>query len=305
MRDKTRAQREVAALATRQYGVVAAVQLAEAGYSRASISRAVAAGRLHRLHQGVYAVGHASLSHHGRCMAAVLACGDRALVSHGSAAWLWGLSTHFPREVDVTAGVPRHQQPGIRVHSAATLNEVDEAVVDGIPTTSVARTLLDLAATSRRQPGPALARANRRGLLDLIELDELLARSAGQRGVRRLRVALDDFRDPAFTRSGVERSFLRLVKDAGLPRPSTNPFVSGHELDAYWPELRFAVELDTYEFHGDARSFERDRKRQEDLKLAGIEMIRITGRRIDTEPRAVASRLRQLLDQRKRELNRH
>jgi very-short-patch-repair endonuclease len=304
MRDKTRTQRAVAALATQQHGVVATPQLVALGHTRASISRAASVGRLHRIHQGVYAVGHTSLSRHGLCMAAVLACGKEALLSHGSAAWLWGLSTRFPREVEVTASVTRHQLPGIRAHSAATIGEADKALIEGLPATSVARTLLDLAATDRRQPGPAVARADRLGLLDLIALDELLARSAGQRGVRRLRVALDDFRDPAFTRSGVERRFLRLVKDAGLPRPSTNLFVAGYELDAYWPELRFAVELDTYEFHGNARSFEQDRKRQEDLKLAGIEMIRITGRRIDADPGAVANRLRQLLDQRMRALDR-
>jgi very-short-patch-repair endonuclease len=302
MRDKTRTQREVAALAARQYGVVAATQLAAAGYSRASISRDVAAGRLHPLHRGVYAVGHTGLSRHGRCMAAVLACGPGALLSHGSAAWLWSLSTSFPFEVEVTAPAPRHSRPGIRVHSAAALNEADKTVAERLPVTSVPRTLLDLAATSPRQPGPALARAKRYGLLDLIALDELLGRSAGHRGICRLRDAAEDFRDPAFTRSGVERRFLRLVKDAGLPRPSTNLFVAGYELDAYWPELRFAVELDTYEFHGDPRSFEDDRKRQEDLKLAGIEMIRVTGRRIDTEPRAVATRQGRLLDQRKRDL---
>jgi hypothetical protein len=236
-------------------------------------------------------------------MAAVLSCGPGALLSHGSAAWLWGLSTRFPREVEVTAARPRHPRPGIRVHSAATLNAEDKAVVEGLAVTAVSRTLLDLAATDPRQPGPALARAKRLGLLDLIALDELLARRRGYRGVRRLHRALDDFRDPAFTRSGVERRFLKLVKRAGLPRPSTNLFVAGHELDAYWPELRFAVELDTYEFHGDAESFERDRKRQEDLKLAGIEMVRITGRRIDAEPGAVIHRLRLLLAQRRQHLS--
>jgi very-short-patch-repair endonuclease len=304
MRNKKRTQREVAALATQQYGVVATAQLVALGYSRASISRAAATGYLHRVYQGVYAVGHANLSRHGRCMAAALACGSGALLSHGSAAWLWGLSVHFPSEVEVTESAPGRSRPGLCVHSAAFLAKVDRAEVDRLPVTSVARTLLDLAATSRRQPGPALARANRLGLLDLIALDELLARSAGCRGVHRLRTALDDFRDPAFTRSGVERRFLRLVRNAGLLRPSTNLFVAGYELDAYWPNLRFAVELDTYEYHGDTRSFEIDRKRHEDLKLTGIEMVRITGRRIENEPAAVASRLRRLLDQRRQDLSR-
>ena len=238
-------------------------------------------------------------------MAAVLACGEGALLSHDSAAWLWGLSTRYRPVADVTAVAPRHTRSAIRVHSAATLRPEDGSEAERIPVTAVPRTLLDFAASSPRGVPGALARAKRLGLLDLIGIDELLSRSRGQRGVRRLRLALVDFRDPAFTRSGVERSFRRLVKDAGLPRPSTNLFVAGFELDAYWPELRFAVELDTYEFHGDRRAFEVDRIRQEDLKLAGIEMTRITGRRIEREPRAVATRLRQLLTQREQQLSRH
>jgi very-short-patch-repair endonuclease len=238
-------------------------------------------------------------------MAAVLACGDGALLSHGSAAWLWGLSTRYLRVVEVTGTAPRRHQSGIRVHSAVTLREQDRVAVDRIPVTSVPRTLLDIAAFHRYQPAPALERAKRLGLLDLIEIDDLLRRSRGQRGVRRLRNALEDFRDPAFTRSGVERDFLRLVRDAGLPRPSTNLFVEGHELDAYWADLRFAVELDTYDYHGDRKAFEDDRLRQEDLKLSGIEMTRITGRRIEREPASVATRLRQLLHQRSLDLKGH
>jgi very-short-patch-repair endonuclease len=204
----------------------------------------------------------------------------------------------------VTATTPPHARPGIEVHNAVVLGESDTTVVDEIPVTSVPRTLLDLAAISRYQPAPALERADRRGLLDLIAIDELLGRSPGHRGAGRLRSALAEFRDPAFTRSGLERRFLRLVKETGLPRPSTNLYVGDYELDAYWPELRFAVELDTYDYHGDSRSFETDRKRQEDLKLSGIEMTRITGRRMESEPGAVANRLRRLLVQRRADLGR-
>ena len=105
-----------------------------------------------------------------------------------------------------------------------------------------------------------------------------------------------------FTRSRLERRFLALVKTTGLPKPSMNIFAEGYKLDAYWPTERFAVELDTYDYHGSPAAFETDRKRQEDLKLAGIEMIRVTGVRIDREPQAVSRRIRRLLDQRRREL---
>ena len=202
-------------------------------------------------------------------------------------------------EVEVTAVVPGHQQSGIRVHSARTLDADDVTQSEGIPVTAVPRTLLNVAAVAPWALGWALGGAEKLGLLDLISVDALIRRSSGRRGVARLRLGLDSHRDPAFTRSGLERSFLRLVKAAGLPKPSTNVFVEGYELDAYWPEHRFAVEIDAYRHHGDRRAFENDRIRHEDLKLAGIEMVRVTGNRIEREPASVVRRLRKLLDQRR------
>jgi hypothetical protein len=174
-----------------------------------------------------------------------------------------------------------------------------------VPVTTVPRTLLDFAAVDPRFLPKALDRAERHGLLDLIAIDALVSRSRGFRGVARLREALDIYRIPGFTRSGLERRFLELVHDAGLPRPSTNLLVAGYELDAYWPAERFAVELDTYDYHGGHAAFEADRLRQEDLKMVGIEMTRITGTRIDREPRSVAHRLHKLLSQRRHDLKRH
>lgn len=190
------------------------------------------------------------------------------------------------------------------MHSAQALISDDMASSDGIPLTAVPRTLLDFAAVDPRFLGQALDNAQRLGLLDLSAIDALVSRSRGFRGVARLRKALGIYRTPAFTRSGLERRFLALMRRAGLPTPSTNLFVEGYELDAYWPAERFAVELDTYDYHGSRAAFEADRRRQEDLKLVGIEMVRITGVRMDGEPRAVANRVRLLLAQRRRELTR-
>jgi CheY-like chemotaxis protein len=170
--------------------------------------------------------------------------------------------------------------------------------------TAIPRTLLDFAAADPRFVGAALDRAEKQNLLDLIAIDALLQRSRGFRGVRRLRTALEAYRTPAFTRSRLERRFLTMVQDAGLPLPSMNLFIEGYELDAYWPAEQFSVELDTYDHHGGRATFETDRLRQEDLKLAGIEMTRITGKRLDREPEAVAARLRRLLNQRRRNLGR-
>lgn len=188
------------------------------------------------------------------------------------------------------------------MHSAEALTGADSAWSEGIPVTTIPRTLLDFAATDPHYLGPALDNARRLGLLDLLAIDELISRSRGFRGVARLRTALEIHRPDAFTRSDLERRFLALVRRSDLPRPSTNLFVEGYELDAYWPKERFAVELDTYDYHGTPAAFETDRIRQENLKLSGIEMTRITGVRMDREPNAVVSRLRRLLAQRRHEL---
>lgn len=302
MREKTRSQQAVAELATRQYGVVSASQLKALRFSDNAISRAVAAGSLHRVHYSVYAVGHTALSHHGQCMAAVLSGGPDALLSHGSAAWLWGLTTWWRQPIEVTAASPRQPRSAIRIHSARALHGADRDEIDGIPATAVPRTLLDFAAIEPRFLGAALDRAEKRAVLDLDQLDALLRRCRGFRGVARLRTASETYREPAYTRSRLERRFLALTQSAGLPRPSMNLFVAGYELDAYWPTERFAVELDTYDHHGGRATFETDRLRQEDLKLAGIEMTRVTGKRLDQDADGVVSRLRRLLSQRRNEL---
>jgi very-short-patch-repair endonuclease len=283
---------------------VAAPQLVDLGYSTSGISRGVTCGRLHLMHHGVYAVGHTALSRQGQCLAAVLSCGGGALLSHRSAAWLWGLTSRFQARVEITATSPRRTRERIRVHSALMLTPDDRAFSESIPVTAVPRTLLDFAAVDPRYLSRALENAQRLGLLDLIAIDALIARSRGFRGVARLREALRIYRPLAFTRSGLERRFLRLVRSAGLSPPSMNLFIEGYELDAYWPAERFAVELDTYDYHGDQAAFERDRMRQEELKLSGIEMTRITGNRLDREPQAVIGRLRKLLAQRRQELSR-
>lgn len=289
-------------MAKRQHGVVSIRQLlGPLGYSRSAITRAAAAGRLHRLYRGVYAVGHTRISTHGECLAAVLACGPGALLSHASAAWLWGISPQSPKPFEVTVSTARSPKPSIVPRYSRALTSDDRALVEGIPVTSLPRTLLDVAATFRfHRLQRLLERAEELGLFDLGAAEALLARSTGHPGAGRLRRAIALYGPPAFTRSGLERRFLDLVKGAGLPRPTTGFNEAGHELDVYWPQERFAVELDTFETHGSREAFERDRRRQEDLKLAGVEMVRITGRRLEREPRQVIDRVARLLAQRRR-----
>jgi hypothetical protein len=303
MSPKRRSHLRLAGVAGAQHGVVSLDQMRALGYAEQTVKEMIGTGRLHLMYRGAYAVGHSAISRHGHSMAAVISCGTGALLSHRSAAWLWGLTQRFATPVEVTATSPRHTREKIRVHSAEALAEVDHAQCESIPVTAVPRTLLDFAAVDPFFLGQALDNAHRRGLLDLIALDALIARSRGFRGVARLRSALEPFRTPAFTRSGVERRFLLLVEDHGLPRPSMNLFIEGFELDAYWPAERFAVELDTYDYHGDPRAFEEDRIRTETLKLAGIELTRITGTRLDREPTSVMRRLNRLLSQRRTQLS--
>jgi very-short-patch-repair endonuclease len=185
------------------------------------------------------------------------------------------------------------------------LVDEDCAVCDGIPVTAVPCTLLDLASIlSPERLDRALERSEELNLFDLRPMDALLARAGGHPGAGRLRRALALYRPPPFTRSGLERRFLELVRRAALPRPSTGFNVAGYELDAYWDPERFAVELDIYETHGSRAAFESDRIRQENLKLQGVEMIRVTGRRLDREPNEVIQRVARLLKQRRRQLGR-
>ncbi len=287
----------MAELATKQHGVVSARQLRDLGVSDSAIGREVDAGRLHPLHRGVYAVGHRVLPDRGRCLAAVLASGSSAVLSHRSAGWLWGLTTSLPSPVDVTAPTGRHRHARIRLHRARNLRPEDLDTRDGISVTAVPRTMLDLAvALSPPRIDRLFERADQLELLDLSGIADLLERTRGHRGRRKLRTAAQSYRsEPRFTRSALERRFLELVERSGLPMPLVNLNVVGHEVDMFWPEHRFAVELDGFEHHRTRAAFERDRVRQEDLKLAGIDSIRITARRVREEPDTVMSRLRDLL----------
>ena len=302
MHDKVRSHRQLAELATRQHGVVSTGQLERLEYSRDTAARMAKAGRLHRLHRGVYAVGHTRLSAHGRCLAAVLACGSDALLSHFAASWLWGLWREAPERIDVTVAVRGHSRGSLCLHHAPALGQQDRTVRDGIPVTALPRTLLDLGQVAPRRLPRSIELAEQLGLFDLREVDRMLKRCGRHRGRRELAAAIAAYRDPGFTRSELERRFLRLVREAGLPQPSVNTFVAGYEIDVYWEVERFGVELDTYDFHGGRVAFERDRLRQEDLKLAGIEIVRITGRRLDLESRAVINRVARLLERRRGEL---
>jgi hypothetical protein len=302
MRDKQQPDRRgLATIATRQHGVVSIRQLEHLGFKPDTVTREASAGRLHRLHRGVYAVGHERISWHGHCLAAVLA-NSPSVASHFSASWMWGLLLNRPSgKFHLTTPNQRHRKADFVLHRAALADE-DRAIVEGIPVTSLARTQLDLAAEfDLDRVCSFLARSETDELLDLRALESILARCGNHPGRATLRTALDVYKpDPTITRSGLEREFRDLAVKAGLPPPAMNYAVAGYELDAYWPDARFAVELEVFETHGDRASFEADPVRHEELLLVGVEMIRVTGPRLKREPETVARRVRTLLERRRR-----
>jgi len=282
-------------LATRQHGIVSYRQLRTIGFSEKVIAAEAKRGRLRPLHRRVYAVGHEALTWEGWCVAAV-AANAPCVASHWSAAWVWGLTRSRPSgKFHVTATTRRHRRADFHVHFAALVDE-DVTECDGIPVTSLERTVLDLAALKPGRTAGDLKRCEELGRLDLRRFEALLAHSVGHKGHSALRGAVGLYRpDPTVTRSGLERRFRAMLREAGLPAPSMNFVVAGYELDCYWPEHRLAVELDTFGTHGSRLSFEEDRRRQRRLGEHGIRVERVTDRQLESEAdevlRAVAGLL--------------
>ena len=281
--------RVVAELAAAQYGVVAKRQLLAIGLSPSGIKRRVAAGRLLPLHRAVYAVGHSAIERRGHWLAAVLACGPDAVLSHRSAAALWGIRETAQTRIDVTTGRKASRgQEGICLHRSR-LDEGDVTSHDRIPTTSLPRTLLDLAScTPLDAVVRALEEAERRRLIDTAPIHPLLERASGHQGAGRLANALAAY-DPRATRtrSEFERAFLALCRTRHLPPPTLNTLIEGYEVDAVWPERKLIVELDGYAYHRTRAAFERDRRRDAALLRAGYRTLRVTALRLEAKPDAV------------------
>lgn len=289
----------VAELAERQWGVLCLAQLRELGVSRGAREHWLQSGRLRPLHLGVYALGHAALRREGRWLAAVLACGPHAALSHGSAAALWGIRATTATRIDVTAPRSRGPLAGIRVHRSRGLAAEDVTTTLGITTTTVARTLLDLAtSTSVAGLESALARAYAQRLVDANDITAVVTRANGHHGTGTLRRAT--LREPRITRSALERRFLNLVRAAGMPEPETNVWITldgGEEwqLDVLWRRRQVIVELDGWATHRTRAAFEGDRARAARLTAAGFRHLRFTHRQIAADHAAVVRILREVL----------
>jgi len=276
--------------------VVSRAQLLALGVSRGATEHWLSVGRLQLLHRGVYAVGHAALRPEGHRLAAVLACGPGAVLSHRSAAAHWGLLHTDQTRIDVTAPRGRHGAPGIRLHRTRFLDAQDTTTHQGIPTTTVHRTLLDVAALAREgELERAVAQAERLRMYDHREIQAVLDRANGHRGVGLLRRATS--RTPKWTKNEWEAEFLGLIRKAGLPEPETNEafHVPDHgpcQPDYHWPQHRVIVELDGFETHGTRAAFHADRAKDAALTASGHRVLRFTR---DDHPALAAKRLRALV----------
>jgi hypothetical protein len=286
-------------LAERQHGVVGRRQLLALGVSRSAIEGRLARRQLYRLYRGAYAVGYPSVGREGRWLAAVIASGPGAVLSHRAAAQHWRLIP--PRDAVPETTVPRgwRSPAGVRVHRAS-LREDEITDLDGIPVTEASRTLFDLAAARQtRQLERAFHEAEVRRLTSRVSVRALMARYPGRPGAVALAALLGSKAPAGITQNDFEELFVAFLDDHGLPRPLLNGTlpVRGRLLrpDCMWPEQRLLVELDGAAVHRTERAFESDRQRDRTLLAEGWRSTRVTWRQLQDEPAAIAADLREAL----------
>jgi very-short-patch-repair endonuclease len=283
------AERAIAHRAARQHGIVTTAQLEAAGFSGTQLTRRVAGGWLARLHVGVYRLGVFGGPFADE-MAALLACGPRAALGRWTSISVFGLAPRPSHVHVVLEGAAGGRRSGVRSHRTARLPACDVVIRYGLRVTTPARTLLDLAAVTRRDVLERLVEEVMvQRLASNSELHAVIGRGTGRPGVRKLRDIVDFLDEPLFTRSEAEKRLRELVRSAGLPQPRMNVHRAGWEVDAVWDEQRLVVEVDGRKFHSTPARFERDRRKDADLLLAGHRVLRVTWRRLTKEPRQVVA----------------
>ena len=294
--DRIPPDKRLAELAGRQWGVLSLAQLRALGLSQDAVERRARLGRLRRVHRGVYAVGGAMLPREGRWLAAVLACGKGAVLSHVSAAVHWNLLQYDAPQPEVTAAASRRGVPGIRLHRSRSLDEKDTTNHQGIPVTTIHRTLLDIAAqVPEHHLERALAQAERLQLYDHRAIEDVIERSNGHRGTKRLAQAIDA--GPAWTRGELEARMRSFVRKHRLPHAVFNDVVDAPdhpqlEVDVYFPAHGLVVETDGWESHRSRQAFESDRAKDAALVAAGYTVMRFTWRQLRDDQQTVADRIR-------------
>jgi very-short-patch-repair endonuclease len=294
----------IESLASGQDGIVTRRELLAAALSAKQIATRVRARRLISLYPGVYAVGHTVLTREGRWRAAVRACGARAVLSHGDAAAHWGLMPVRGKVIHVTTPSRSGRDPDrsrVRLHRVGTLRAWETSLNHGIPTTTMARTLLDLSPVLRpRAMEDVIAQADRLHLFDLVSVRRCLSEHPRQHGAPALRALLDRLAgaQTADLRSPLEVALLQLCDDHGLPVPRANVPLEGFMVDFHWPGTSLVVETDGYTYHSMPAAFEADRARDQALTLAGYTVVRFTHHQLTRQKAETARRLRRLIERR-------
>jgi very-short-patch-repair endonuclease len=296
--------RRVIALAARQHGVITRAQLISLGMSAPQITRRLKAGSLRQLYRGVYLVGTAPPG--AQELAAVFACSPSAFASHHTGAKLHSLPLPAPpTSVHITVIGRSVKRPGIIVHRVRALPADETWKLDGIPVTSPARTIVDLAPSLGSEPLEQLiAEACARNADTRSQLETLLRRYPGRPGVPAITGLLHQPHGPAFTRSRAERLLLRLLREAELPAPQANAKLLGYEVDLLWEELKLVGEFDSHAFHAARPKRERDSLRDQDLIRRGYAVIRITWNQLTRRPTALLARIALTMGRRECELAR-
>ena len=290
--------RAIALVAAGQHGVVTAVQLKACGLGSGGIKHRVAARRLQPLWRGVYAFGHRELTREGHLIAAVLACGPGAVLSHRSAAHHWELLASSSGRVDVTvvSRGGRMQRPGIHLHCTRRLDPEDVTIKDGIPITTVARTVVDLnSVVLDRLVERALEQAYIRRLLPPGAIEGALERANGRKTQILRRLVAAEHRTATVTRSELEEGFLALIRSSDLPDPELNVRICGYEVDFLWRAQRRVIEVDGHAYHSTRQAVSRDRRKDNDLEMAGFRVTRFTADQILHDAKDTLGRTRRVL----------
>jgi len=299
LRDPAGRERAIARLAGRQHGVVTRRQLRSAGLSPDAINNRLQTGRLHRLHRGVYLLGHRSASQHAHEIAAVLASGPEAALSHRGAAHTWDLLLYQAQsrmhDVTVPARNP-NTRSGVRLHRVSVLDRRDVTSYRRISIVTPARALLDLAAiVPERELERALAQAYAKRKASPSAVEAVLLRNGRRAGTGALRQLLQASSSPALTRSEAEERLLE-IRRTGLPQPHTNQRLGPYEVDFLWRAKRLVVEVDGFQCHSSRIAFERDRLRDAELQSHGYRVMRVTWNQIVEQPAATLGRIARALD---------
>ena len=280
--------------------MVTVAQLAECGIGKDAIAHRVNTGRLHLVFHGVYSFGCGELPPLARERAALLACGDRAFLSHRSAAFVWGLRKTAPAPVEVSVvGRGCRTRDGLHIHRIQVIDRRELLREDSLWVSSPARAALEVAAVAPDELADVIDEGIAHRLLNRCDLEAVLARNRPCRGAARLAALLGDETAMTITRSRAEKAFLKLIREARLPRPETNVRFGRYEADFVWRRERLIVELDSPTFHGGPRAFQNDREKDLVYRDADFDVLRFTRHHVVYEPPIVLVRLAQALARRR------